>query len=46
MKRINNNTRKLDKLFKLYAFLLQGKAGAYYWHYSHDYDILKKADLS
>lgn len=36
------NLNKLDKLFKLYAYLLQGKNSAYYWHYSGSYDKLKK----
>jgi len=35
------NLYKLDKLFKLYAYLLQGKAGVYYWHYSLEYENLK-----
>ena len=36
------NLKKLDRLFILYAYLLQGKEGAYYWHYSLDYEVLKK----
>lgn len=40
------NLKKLDRLFTLYAYLLQGHAGAYYWHYSGVYDKLKAEVLS
>ena len=39
---MNTNLKKLDKLERLYGYLLTGRAGAYYWHYSLDYELLKK----
>jgi len=45
MKNNKYDIKILDKLFKLYAFLLQGRAGAYYWHYSLEYEKLKSKVL-
>jgi len=39
---MKHNIKKIDRLLELYAYLLKGKAGAYYWHYWLDYEVLKK----
>jgi len=36
------NLKKLDKLERLYGYLLTTGNGAYYWHYSLDYELIKK----
>jgi len=40
--RDRQQARQLDRAFKLYAYLLRARAGAYYYHYETDFNILKR----
>lgn len=38
--------KRLNRLERLYFYLLKGRAGAFYWHYSKDYEDLKKVMIT